>query len=648
MSAIWGMIQKNQERIDSKVINQAKEFMGKYKIDRIEEKCSQTVYFACGHQYLTQEAVSDQLPYYDEEKGLFFTGDCIIDNREELIRELNLNRNDIISDGEIAYQAYLLWGERFVEHLLGVFSFAVYHEKDKRFLVYADHMGNRCINYYMDDDVILFSTTYNLFPKALLKDKCQLSEKWIAACEAETSACMIVFPGLTPYEGIFQVKAGHYVRIENNKVAEISYWNPIKIEEVNLPTENDYKELFVKIFTQCVSDILRPGVHFAATLSAGLDSNSVVSVAAPILENRGEVLHTYTSVPESDEDLGLDPYYLADESEVVKKTATFFQNMNCHFVDCKGESAFTHIKRFVGEYGFPLKSAVNLLWLDEVSKQARQEGCTMILSGQHGNSTISYGDIFSLAYQQCCSLHFLEAKKSVRDFLNVNHVYKSNFVKVLKAQSLEKICNLSGREKADADHSTYVKKELMNKYKVTKRRVQDLKYYGMGSMNSKKQQKRMPFNIAELQQLGLYNTMDSLINGIIERDPTRDKRLVELCISYPTSCFVSHGVERNMVRQYLQGIVPEHIRTDVRHRGMQGADFLKRINQTWEMNKPEVVSALKNPKIEYFFEQEKIDAIRKKCEETDVFVKEDGVDVIILLYLISLSYFLMDCEYVLE
>ena len=65
-------------------------------------------------------------------------------------------------------------------------------------------------------------------------------------------------------------------------------------------------------------------------------------------------------------------------------------------------------------------------------------------------------------------------------------------------------------------------------------------------------------------------------------------------------------------------------------------------------NKPEVVSALKNPKIEYFFEQEKIDAIRKKCEETDAFVKEDGVDVIILLYLISLSYFLMDCEYVLE
>ena len=81
---------------------------------------------------------------------------------------------------------------------------------------------------------------------------------------------------------------------------------------------------------------------------------------------------------------------------------------------------------------------------------------------------------------------------------------------------------------------------------------------------------------------------------------------------------------------------------------MQGADFLKRINQTWEMNKPEVVSALKNPKIEYFFEQEKIDAIRKKSEETDAFVKEDGIDVIILLYLISLSYFLMDCEYVLE
>lgn len=644
MSAIWGIIQKNNVQIDTKVVQQAKEFMGRYKIDRIEEKSSQSVYFACGHQHLTPESFSDNLPYHNQEKGIFFTGDCILDNRDELITELEINDFDIISDGEIAYQAYLLWGERFVEHLLGVFSFAVYHEKEKRFLLYADHMSNRCINYYMDEDVILFSTTYSLFREVLLKDKYRLSEKWITACEAEPSACMIVFPGLTPYEGVFQVKAGHYVRIESSKVTEISYWDPTKLKEIKLPSENDYKELFVKTFTQCVSDILRPGVHFAATLSAGLDSNSVVSVAAPILEKRGEVLHTYTSVPESDEDLGLDPYYLADESNAVRETAKFFQNLVCHFVSCKGDSALTHIKRFVEEYGFPLKSAVNLLWLDEVSKQARQEGCTMILSGQHGNSTISYGDIFSLAYQQCCSLHFIKAKKTVSEFLRVNQVYKSNFVKLLKKESLEKIYNLLGREMEAAQSITYVKKDLTKKYKVNKRRLQDMRYYGMGSMNSKKQQKRMPFSIAELQQLGLYNTMDSLINGIIERDPTRDKRLVELCVSYPTSCFVAHGVERNMVRQYLQGIVPRHIRADVRHRGMQGADFVNRINRTWKDNKPEVISALGNQKLDCILEQEKLERIRRKCEETEAFIMEDRVDVIILLYLVSLSYFLLDCE----
>lgn len=639
MSAIWGMICTSGRKIDSEVEKTMREAMGKYKIDRIESIANEGVYFACGHQHFTPEAEREQLPYYDESRGIYFTADCMIDNREELCRQLNISDTSI-PDGNLCYLAYLNWGEVFVKHLLGIFSCAIYDKSKKQLFLYTDHMGSRCINYFQYEDIILFSTTYDLFLTALPKEQLKLSEKWIVGCEAEPSACMVLFPGLTPYEGVYQLQAGTYLKFADGKSEEIRYWEPTKTKERKGLSDTEYRTLFVDTFTACVSDILRPGVKVAATLSGGLDSSSVVSIAAPILEERGEVIHTYTSVPDYKEDLGLSEYYVPDESGAVRKTAEFFPNLCCHFVDCKDESALTRIENLVHKYGFPLKSAINLMWLDEVDKQAREEGCTVILSGQHGNSTISYGDIFSLAYQQVLSFHPIRAKRAVGEFLNSNQLHKKNFVKLLKNEMKEKLCVAFGIDSSSGSEGTYVKRELHKKYHIRQQRMRTARKSGCGLMNNRAQQKRLPFQRDELQQLGLYNTMDSLINGIIERDPTRDKRMIELCISFPTTCYVSGRYERNLVRGYLEGIVPNHIRTDIRHRGIQGADYINRINRTWATDKHMVCTALRNEKLKDYLDESKLQNMIERCAHTEHFEKEDGAFLIYMLYTVALGLFL--------
>lgn len=639
MSAIWGIISTGDETIKTEIDNTMRDAMGKYKIDRIESIVDGDVYIACGHQHITPEAEREQLPYYDDSHGIYFTADCMIDNRMELCEQLGVSDTSV-PDGSLCYLAYLKWGEKFVEHLLGIFSIAVYDKSNKKLLLYTDHMGSRCINYMRYEDKIMFSTSYDLFINALPEGQLKLSEKWIVGCESEPSACMIIFPGLTPYEGLHQLQAGTYVKYEDGKINEISYWNPTGIKERKGLSDSEYKKLFVDTFTECVSDILRPGVKVAATLSGGLDSSSVVSVAAPILEKRGELIHTYTSVPDYDEELGLSDYFVPDESGAVKKTAEYFPNMQCHFVDCRDESALTRIERLVNDYGFPLKSSINLMWLDEVAKQAREEGCTVILSGQHGNSTISYGDIFSLAYQHVRSFHPLKAKKAVGEFLYINQLHKKNFVNMLKNEMKEKTYIALGLDLSPDGKETYVKQELHKKYHIKRRRMRNARKSGSGLMNTKAQQKRLPFQRDELQQLGLYNTMDSLLNGIVERDPTRDKRIIELCISLPTTCYVSSRFERNLVRGYLEGIVPEHIRTDIRHRGMQGADYVTRINRTWASHREMVCTALKNEKLKLYLDERKLQEMLERCENTEHFEKEDGKFIVYMLYTVALGIFL--------
>jgi asparagine synthase (glutamine-hydrolysing) len=56
------------------------------------------------------------------------------------------------------------------------------------------------------------------------------------------------------------------------------------------------------------------------------------------------------------------------------------------------------------------------------------------------------------------------------------------------------------------------------------------------------------------------------------RDPTGDRRLIELCLSIPDSQYLHKGVYRSLIRRAMVGIVPDQILRE-RRRGLQSADW---------------------------------------------------------------------------
>ena len=94
--------------------------------------------------------------------------------------------------------------------------------------------------------------------------------------------------------------------------------------------------------------------------------------------------------------------------------------------------------------------------------------------------------------------------------------------------------------------------------------------------------------------VGEIETKLSLKYGVIKRDPTRDKRVIEFCLSLPTEMFVDGGMERALVRKSMKGILPEKIRLNSSVRGKQSADWIYRITPKWKQIKKELENILNN------------------------------------------------------
>ena len=83
------------------------------------------------------------------ESGCAITADARIDYRDELITTLGLERSPAeIGDAELILSAYLRWGDRCPERLLGDFAFAIWDPRNHCLFCARDPFGMRPLYYH--------------------------------------------------------------------------------------------------------------------------------------------------------------------------------------------------------------------------------------------------------------------------------------------------------------------------------------------------------------------------------------------------------------------------------------------------------------------------------------------------------------------
>jgi asparagine synthase (glutamine-hydrolysing) len=256
-----------------------------------------------GHSMLwtTPESQHEVLPRQHSESGLWITADARIDNREELLSLLGLSRlSQARGDSELIIHAYLRWGERCAEKLIGDFSFAIWNPETQSLYLARDHLGMKPLYYAEQNRALFFASSAMAIAR--------LPEVTAAVYEPRVADFLLGEPeGLdrrcTFYRGIFRLPAGHCATYQHKQLTIKRYWNPEPLEEAQFSSDEQCYEAFSELYEQAVQARLRSAAPVASMLSGGLDSSTVSAIARDEYRRNGlDDLRTYSGVSNPGQD----------------------------------------------------------------------------------------------------------------------------------------------------------------------------------------------------------------------------------------------------------------------------------------------------------------------------------------------------------
>ncbi|WP_141531124.1 asparagine synthase (glutamine-hydrolyzing), partial [Bacillus thuringiensis] len=209
------------------------------------------------------------------------------DIRKELLRRGYTFKGH--SDTEVLLASYIEWKEECVDHLNGIYAFAVWDEQKEQVFIARDRLGVKPLFYKYDSGRLLFGSEL----KAILAHPDVKAEVTLEGLSEIFGLGPSRTPGHGIYAGIKELRPGHAMTFSKNGLCIWRYWNVESKKHEDSFEETVEKTRFLlqdAITRQLVSD-----VPLCTFLSGGVDSSAITAIAAKEYERSGKgQLHTYS------------------------------------------------------------------------------------------------------------------------------------------------------------------------------------------------------------------------------------------------------------------------------------------------------------------------------------------------------------------
>ncbi|WP_336866463.1 lasso peptide isopeptide bond-forming cyclase [Peribacillus frigoritolerans] len=583
MSAITGIYQLNEEPVNLQQCRKLMTGLQKYPADSIQIWHSDKVFLGCHAQWITSESVGEQLPFYDFERRCTITTDAIIDNREDLFQMLQVKPLDQkgMTDSELILLSYYKWEEDAPKFLVGDFAFIIWDERRQKMFGARDFSGSRTLYYHQSHQKFAFCTTIDPLLSLPYIEK-KLNEQWLAEYLAISGMIDAVDSTITPYKNINQIPPSHSITIEKNKLTLKRYSYLTQGKRLKLKSNEEYIEAFQSVFQEAVTSRLRTHRKVGAQLSGGLDSGAVVGFAVKKLQSENNQLHTYSYIPPEDFKDFTPKYLLADERPFIKSTVNHVGGITDHYCDFKGKDSYSEIEDFLDIMEMPYKFFENSFWLKGMFEKANEEDIGVLLNGDRGNFSISWG--FPLEYYSL----LLKRLKWVCLYQELDQ-YRRNVggSRLRKVKTIARI-GFPIIDRVFPEGVPYKIPSLINPGFAEKTGVYDkFKEHGIdqtgrySNSDMFNERKKHFEDVFQWNAGSTLSTKLSLRYKLWKRDPTNDIRVIRFCLSLPENQYVQNGVDRALVRNSTENYLPDKVRLNQRYRGVQGADWVHRMLPKW-------------------------------------------------------------------
>ncbi len=212
-------------------------------------------------------------------------------NTKELKKTLEENSFSFNShsDTEVLLKSYIYYGNDVVNHLNGIFAFAIWNSKNNELFLARDHFGIKPLFYTQKEGTFIFSSeikglfAYPGIEKVI--DSQGISELF-GIGPSHT-------PGTTVFKDIYELKPAHFAVYNSSDLHIERYWK-LKSEE----HKDDFKttcENLKYLLNDAITRQLVSDVPLCTFLSGGLDSSIITKFASDYCKKEGlPPLDTYS------------------------------------------------------------------------------------------------------------------------------------------------------------------------------------------------------------------------------------------------------------------------------------------------------------------------------------------------------------------
>lgn len=244
------------------------------------------------------------------------------------------------SDTEVLLNMLITRGAKALQALNGMFALIFFDKQEQKLLLARDRFGMKPL-YYTDQQnyLIVSSEAKGVMASGLI-------EKKLYEPALQDYLCLkYVIPPHTFFENVYQLPAGHYMEVSEEKAAIHSYVNPLK--RIDEPSEEEVLERTEELLKDAVLNHLIGDVECGLFLSGGVDSTLLLSM---IQELGAQPVPTFSVINSAEEAVfGTEDYQYARKAAKMYGNLHYELSLEQSVLQQHTEDFITHIDQPVGD-----------------------------------------------------------------------------------------------------------------------------------------------------------------------------------------------------------------------------------------------------------------------------------------------------------
>jgi len=485
--------------------------------------------------------------------GNMITYNGEIYNYLELRDELGRENFRTTSDTEAILHAYRRWGRDCVNHLRGMFAFAIWDQERQELFCARDRFGIKPYYYAVVGETFYFAS------------ECKALLPFLNSVETDLEGFkdyltfQFCLAGKTLFKGIKELQPGHYLAIKNRDLTCMRYWE-VHYDLDWQHTARYFEDKLKELVYDSVEVHLRSDVPVGGYISGGLDSGIVNSIGAGI---------------KNDEYIGFNGRFKEgaefDESQHAQALADFC-GFELKILDISAQDFIENIQKVIFHLDYPVAGPGSFpqFMVSQLASKYRK----VVLGGQGGDEIFGGYTRYLIAYfEQCIKAaidgnsqdgNFVVTYESIIPNLTALRNYKPLLQTFWKEGLFEEMDRRYFRlvNRAPTLHDE-INWDLLGAYEPFES-FRDI-FYGKNVGKESYFDLMTHFDFKTLLP-ALLQVEDrvSMAHGLESRVPLLDHSIVEFAATIPANIKFRDGTMKEVLKDSLRDTLPESIlqRTD--------------------------------------------------------------------------------------